>query len=172
MDKEEMKQICYFPYLGAGAIAAFCLIGSLCMVFFCAIVPLTEDKVILGVIALVGFICAYVYGHRAPIRITLDANGLEIKNVISRECFYANLDTFQEVYCLRGFKGHQYLLFASTKMDHCQQKACWKYVQRIKLNRTLPCADGNIIFGTSGHLAAIRRIIESKFRIIDGARVN
>mgnify|MGYP003308585109 CR=1 FL=1 len=172
MDKTEMKMLCFFPYLGAGAIAAFCLTGSVCMVVFSTMIPLAEDKVILSVIALVGFICSYVYGHRAPIRITLDANGLEIKNVFTRECFCADWDTFQEVYCLRGFKGHKYLLFASTKMDHRQQKVCWKHVQGLKLNRTLPCADGNVIFATNGNLAAICRIIEDKFAIMDGPCVN
>ena len=141
------------------------------MAIFALLIPSTEDKIILLIIFLLGIICAWVYCFRAPIKITIDSAGLELRNVITKERFYAHWTDFSAAYRLKGWKGHNFILFSQTEMDQAQQKDCWKRVYGFKLRKSLPVGNGNVIFGTSGYLGTINRMIDGKLTIEEGARV-
>lgn len=163
----DIDNLCFFPYIGTAIVAVFFLIGTVSMSIFSLIVPKTEDKIIFAVISFLSLFYFFICSIRTPLRFELDSTGIAVRNVITREYYFAKWTDFYAAYCMYGPKGHTFMLLARTEMDHNQQKECWKNAYRLKFGRSIPSWNGNVIFWTCGHLATISRIIEEKIIIVD-----
>lgn len=157
-----IKQLCFFPYIGMGIVAVFFFLGATFMFVLSFIVPRTSDKALIAGLGFIAVLFLCIFSVRLPVFIEFAPDGILLRNVLTKEQYSAQWNQFVAAYCMYGSRGHTYLLLSCTEMNISEQKECWKKLQQLRKGRPVLSSDGNICILVDHHFRSVQLLIQSK----------
>ena len=169
MDENNLNQetLCFYPYKFNTILGVYGFLFALLMsVLLSCLMPQTKDKILVICVGVWTMLASCLYLLRAPLQVVCDRQGVSLRNVFTKEQYFAEWDAFVAAYFVRDSRGHIYLLLTRKEMNLDEKKRCFKACTGVCKGKPTLSSEGNVCILLDRYHAEMQSMIQNKFPLL------